>query len=291
MKPCSVLIWVITTGAFAQSALQFDAASLRPAADQSGSIFRTVTRGGPGTKDPGRLEYRSVQLKWLLIKAYGGSQFNVDAPAWMEKQSYDINATMPPDTTKEQFEQMLQNLLTERFAMKLHHENRDVAGYRLVVGKNGAKIKESGPEAANAHAPGERGTKPLQFDQDGQPMLMPGVTMAVLGRSRTVLGRQPISALVLQLTRLLEKPVVDATGLTGQYDIVLDYSPEGLGGTAAAPLPPGQAPRADSPLAPEEAKPSLFAALQDQLGLRLDSTKVPFDVVVIDAANRTPSGN
>jgi len=286
----SALCFLIGTGAFGQPSLEFEAASIRPAADQSDNILGTVTRGGPGSSDPERLTYRKVRFKVLLMKACGKvkTPFAVEGPAWMEKEAYDINATIPPGTTEEQFEQMLQNLLAERFGLKLHHENRQVQGYELVVAKNGPKFKESDlslPEGPR---------KPLSLDNNGLSVLPHGRPASVVGPGMMAFGQQPVSALVDQLSNLLEHPVIDRTGLTGKYDMVMSYSPEGLGGIAAlarSPSPGAAAAPDGSPGPPALSAPSIFNALQDQLGLRLEKKAMPFDVIVVDGANRTPSAN
>src|SRR5579872_4136200 len=104
----------------------FDAASVKPAEppkpDAHGRILMSGPSGGPGTKDPGRIRYPFMSLKNLLMNAFDVKGFQIVGPAWLDMERFDITATMPPQTTKEQFRVMLQNLLAERFKMQFHRE-------------------------------------------------------------------------------------------------------------------------------------------------------------------------
>lgn len=129
---------------------QFDAASVK-VFDQQGST-PIGKRGGPGTSDPGRITFGRTPLMPLLTKAYGVEADQISGPAWMSDfmgpNLYSITATMSPDTTIEQFQVMLQNLLLERFQMKVHHETRNFPGYELTVAPGGPKLKETAQGAA-----------------------------------------------------------------------------------------------------------------------------------------------
>ena len=98
--------------------------------------------GGPGSSDPGRIHYPIVSLKELLRRAYE-SYFEIKGPGWLDSEVVAVDATMPPDTTKEQFREMLGNLIVDRFNLKYHVEAKEIAGDSLVVAKGGLKIKES----------------------------------------------------------------------------------------------------------------------------------------------------
>jgi uncharacterized protein (TIGR03435 family) len=126
--------------------LTFEVASIKPSEtptpDAGGRVLIRGPRGGPGTKDPGRIEYPFMPLKSILMTAYDMKNYQIVGPGWLDSEHFDINATMPPDTTKEQFQVMLQNLLLERFKMSLHREKKESATYSLEVVKPG-KLKES----------------------------------------------------------------------------------------------------------------------------------------------------
>src|SRR5258707_8958344 len=108
----------------------FDAASVKPAIPPTpngrGMIMFRGPSGGPGTKDPGRINSPNMSLKNLLMNAYDVKTFQIAGPAWLDTERFEITATMPPDTTKEQFRVMWQNLLIERFKMVMHKETRDL---------------------------------------------------------------------------------------------------------------------------------------------------------------------
>ena len=134
----------------ADSNVTFEAASVKPAGPfvpgEMGSM-----RGGPGSGDPGRITSARATLSDLLARAYDVWLDQISGPAWLNDRSayaYRIDATLPPKTTMEQFRLMLQNLLAERFHLRLHHETKTRPGYELVVASGGPKLKESAPGAA-----------------------------------------------------------------------------------------------------------------------------------------------
>ena len=142
---------MIAFAAFAQTpapgpSLTFDVASIRPAQlpkpDAQGRIFMRGPSGGPGTKDPGRINYPYTTLKSILMTAYNVKNYQISGPGWLDSEHFDITATMPPETTREQFQIMLQNLLRDRFQMVIHREKKELPLYSLVVTKAG-KLKES----------------------------------------------------------------------------------------------------------------------------------------------------
>src|ERR1700681_1519458 len=110
----AVLTCCLAYGQTVDKSLTFDAASVKPASppvpDGRGRIMMMGPTGGPGTKDPGRIRYPNMSLKNLLMNAYDVKNFQIAGPAWLDTERFDIPATMPPDTTKEQFRVMLQNL-------------------------------------------------------------------------------------------------------------------------------------------------------------------------------------
>ena len=155
---------------------------------------------------------------------------------------------------------MIQKLLTDRVQLKFHREKRDSNVYVLTVGKTGIKFSKS----VDPNGPSGRFF--------GPPPMTLRVTNATMGDVASVIQ-----------TGVLDKPVVDQTGLTEKYDFMLKFTPEqgqmlGLGGA-----PPPQPDNADAP-------PDIFTAMQQQLGLKLESTKAPADVIVIDHIER-PSEN
>ena len=153
--------------AFAQSTgnpPSFEVASVKPAAPMTDGRIRVMTRGGPGTPDPGQITYSNVSIKNVMTTAYNVKGYQISGPDWLDSLRFDITAKVPPGTTKEQFQLMLQNLLAERFKLTLHHQSKDLPIYALVVAKGGPKLKESvdDPNAATPGGPnaGRTGRRP-----------------------------------------------------------------------------------------------------------------------------------
>jgi len=293
--------------AFGQAAenLTFEVASVKPAAPpESGGRMFMGGRGGPGTPDPGRITWTNATLKILLTIAYDVKNYQVNGPAWIDTERYDIIAKVPDGATKEQVNVMWQNLLKERFGMVLHHESKEFQVSELVVAKGGAKLKETeldpnAPPLAPPPPPsGPPG--PPKLDKNGFPeMNGPGLMIMIqpgaAGGPVAHMGAraQPISGLATMLGNQLNRPVVDKTGLTGKYDFNLEYTPDMNGLPGLPPPPPGLAGPAPAPPPTEASAPgsNLAAAIEQQLGLRLVSGKAKLDVVVVDKAEKTPSEN
>ena len=274
----------------------FDAASLKPAG--TAFIPGVGLKGGPGTDDPGRISYGKVYLPELVTTAWSVEEYQVAGPAWLTPgpdQLYALTATMPPDTTKDQFHLMLQNLLIERFHMRVHHETRTLSGYELVVAPSGPKLKET---TQDPDAPPGRitGVAP-----DGFPLMSPGRgVMAVMAKDGVHFKAQActIEAFLGRLQGFISQTVepgfrgsvVDKTGLTGRYDFALKFGGRNApGGGRSVAIPGDSGPNTvDDP----DGLPGLFAALEKQLGLKLVRIKkAPVDMLVIDYMDRVPTPN
>jgi uncharacterized protein (TIGR03435 family) len=246
-------------------------------------------RGGPGTADPGRISYSNITLESLLIAAYGADckiQEDCDqivGPAWLRSSRYDIDAKMPADTTAEQFRTMLQNLLAERFHMTVHHETRDLPGYALTLAKGGSKLAASPVAEAGT---GDLAGPLAKFGAPGEygKLLRPGfLVFPYKGTRSTALhavGRErSVADITKLLSELMNAHVVDKTGLTGAYDFTIDWVPDGVTMIQEADGPAIEPPH------------GIPAAIEDQLGLKLTSTKVALDIVIVDGADRVPAVN
>ena len=267
----------------------FDAASVKAARLPAEATW--MTRGGPGTKDPGRITYAGVPMRSIVMTAYGLAHgYEISCPAWMESLAFDIVATFPPGTSREQFQGMFRRLLAERFGMKLHLETREVPGYELILARGGSKLKApeiaSSPPPDGVDAGDGRIVRPAYNDKKGLPELPPGrntlATFAIFagGGVRISARMQSLPDIAEYLVRQRrtyfqeERPIVDRTGLTGKYDFNLDFARPGA-----------------SPAASEEPESEFSIALEEQLGLRLVPRKVPVSVLVVDRAERIPTEN
>ena len=281
-----MVLMLLGVVACAQTTPELEVASVRRAAPETGPDRTSSLRGGPGTSDPGRVTFSNVTLKQVLLRTQKLRAFQLSVPAWFDTEHYDIAAKVSAGTTDDQFAIMIQNLLVQRFGLKLHHETREFSAYDLVVAKGGPKLQQS--DRSVAQAPRRPGN--TAADADGFPVLRAGsrdlISSTIEGHVRLSASHQPIASLVNMLNNQLGRPVRDKTGLTGTYDFKLDYSMEGL----VSRKQRGGLPALSSPDSGDGA-PSIFTALQQRLGLKLVQTRSPFDVLVVDHAEKLPTEN
>jgi uncharacterized protein (TIGR03435 family) len=325
----AALALFLTGGAGAQAAdssLTFEVATVKPASlPTSGDgqhVIRMGAQGGPGTNDPSQISYSFLSLRNLLMQAFRVRTYQIQGPAWLDSERFDIVAKVPAGATKDDVSVMLQNLLKERFQLAFHRETKEQPVYALVAGKGAPKMKLSEDQSDPSAAAPEGGTAPapppdpgrLKIGKDGMPELPPGVRrpgirmMALMSPAgmhvRLNAERQTMTQLADSLSNQADRPVVDMTGLTQRYDFTLDFAPDqaammakmgALAGAMPPPLPggagagPGDAgPRLG---APETDAATVFVAVQEQLGLKLEPKKAPADLLVIDHLEKTPSEN
>jgi uncharacterized protein (TIGR03435 family) len=206
------------------------------------------------------------------MEAFKVKMEQIEGPSWLETDCIEISAKIPEGAGKDQLPAMLQALLTERFKLVAHKEDRPRSEYALVVDKGGPKFKEDDP-------------KTNFMGKDARP----GLTLyGAFGHGR-LKGVMTMAKLVSNLSTQGYGPVQDATGLAGSYDIDLTWAPDkafepgAVDATASAATPPG----ADIP-APEA---HLFTALQESLGLKLERHNMQVQFVVIDHIERIPTEN
>jgi uncharacterized protein (TIGR03435 family) len=222
-------------------------------------------RGGYGFR--GRdVTTTNVTVNWMIKLAYNMHARQITGgPSWLDTAKYDTvgRPDTPGQPSRDQMKLMIQGLLADRFQLKFHIEKRELPVYAMIVLKTGTKLTASAGDP-NAF-PG------IGFNQG------PGV-LSLMGRNTTLDG----VANALQ-SNVLDKPVVNQTGLTGRYDFVLRFTPDADQLANFGGLAPGNS-------ADPETPPDIFAAFQQQLGLKLESTRAFVDVMVIDKIER-PSEN
>ena len=246
----------------------FEVASVKP--NKSGD--QRVMMQLPPT---GRLTATNISLRLLLRQAYDVQDFQiVGGPNWLNSDRFDIVAKAPEGmTSPEQIRPMLRALLADRFKLVAHNETREMPIYSLVPARSDGRL---GPRLSVAKVDcqsrqtARRGGPPPAPPQPGQPI----ECGAMMGPGNLNVGGMPMSELARSLSPLVGRIVIDKTGLNGRYDFQMTYAPEGRG---FGPAPGGGEP---PPVDPNT--PSLFTALQEQLGLKLESERAPVDVVVID---------
>jgi uncharacterized protein (TIGR03435 family) len=268
----------------------FEVASIKPSGPAVVGSY-TSLKGGPGSADPSQISYSRVALKQMILLAYSIKDYQLFGPDWLETERYDVKATIPPNTSKDQFVEMLQSMLEERFGLVVHRESRQVSIYQLIVAKNGPKLTRCElPSHAPAPAPPPAA--------DDFPALPPGDGPAMRGslrngRNRVIARMMTMQSLAGFLENQVGRPVVDKTGLSGGYDIRLDFSTAGLGGQIYLIFAQAAAEKRVQGLPPEQddGGPTLFAALEQQFGLKMQPAKAAFSVVVVDRINRVTTGN
>jgi uncharacterized protein (TIGR03435 family) len=264
----------------------FEVASVRPAppVPPTGGVYFGPARGGPGTPDPGQITWSYATLKAMLLTAFDAKNYEISGPAWLDTERYDVIAKVAAGATQAQVNLMWQNLLAERFGLRVHHEPKEFQVQELVVGKGGSKLTETSWDPATPLPLGPPQRK------NGE-LISPGVVATIFPEAagahvHTVAKAQPVSKLTETLSNTLGHPVLDKTRLTGKYDYTLDYAMS-VNGLQLPPSPSGAAPGNDA----SEPRPDLAAAVQQQLGLALVAGKAKLDVVVIDNVNKIPTEN
>jgi uncharacterized protein (TIGR03435 family) len=246
---------------------KFEVASIKPAKPGARGTYISNKPGG-------RFTVMNMSTKDLIILAYSIQPFQLSGgPSWLNSDRYDIEAkpehpvNVKPGMSYDQLQnafdeqmQRLQSLLKDRCKLTFHRETKEAPVYALVIAKSGPKI----PAAQTA---------------DKTPRLSIGMGQ--------LSGKQvPISELAKSLSRQLGRVVIDKTNLQGNYDFTLKWTPEERSPQALGPAPMGK----DAPPPPDPNGPSLFTALQEQLGLKLESQKGPVEILVIDHVEK-PSEN
>jgi uncharacterized protein (TIGR03435 family) len=235
--------------------------------------------GGPGTEDPERINYRGVTLNALVARAYNVKSFQISGPGWLTTEQYEILAKVPRATDIGALKLMLQQLLGERFQLSLHREVKVMPVYRLTVAKSGPNLKSSVEElptyeddAARMAAVRERSRAMMEASKAEVKRLDPGQNGAGFS-----LFRATVADLAQKLSSKLDRPVVDTTQLNGRYNFKLTWIED----TAHSPA-------TDSGARPG---PALFTAIGEQLGLKLESGRQEFQVLIIDKALKIPTSN
>jgi uncharacterized protein (TIGR03435 family) len=254
----------------------FEAVSIKPAVPRA----RAKMEGGPGTADPGRIDY-TINLQSLVMAAYHVGSLQLSAPSWLDTKTFEVVAKLPPATTGIQLREMLQSMLSERFHLTVHTEHRVMPTYTLTVAKNGPTLKEA---AEKNHSDTADGFDPLpagppnelELDREGYPIVPPseGAWLVVLhsGRARTHQLSASMRDLAALLSNQLSRPVIDETDLTGRYEFTLSWSDS-------------------SPAQIADPGPDLLSAVRQQLGLQLQTSRSSLDVLVVDEIDKDPTEN
>jgi uncharacterized protein (TIGR03435 family) len=247
---------------------EFEAASIKPAkpGDDRGPTFNFTPGGG--------LTVTNGTLKGLIEAAYDMRDFQISGgPAWLDSARYDLIAKSAPDSAETpistspsaspnrtaETRTRLQILLAQRFQLRIRRDTRELPLYLLAQGKNGSRLLPS----------------------DGSSTAAEGAPAGVQRSCGQMTGTKTSMAnLAVMLERQLDRPVEDRTGLSGKYTFHIEWTPD----AGPCPVPPDAANTGAPIRSPEH--PSIFTALQEQLGLKLESAKGPVEVIVVDRAEK-----
>ena len=279
--------------ASAHTTLRFDVLSVKlsvPSADPLEHRLLRITT-------PDRVRYLGINLKDLMMTAYGLEEHQVIAPDWMNTTDVDIEATMGVGTTAAQLRVMFQNLLADRFKLTFHWGTKELPRYSILVGRGGPKMRESAdvPSSADgAPRPGVGG--PPKLDADGFPIYPQGAyrdgvgTFRINGRSQLHAQRATMQDLAKELSLKLQlaAPVTDETGLTAKFNFTLKFATPGWNGRFIDFPELGISASAYEAMEP---LPELAVALESQLGLKLEKKRAPVDVFVVERLEKTPTAN
>lgn len=257
--------------AYSQTQPSFAVASIKPSnsADQR-PLFKIL---------PEQVTASNVSVKRLIEIAYNIKDFQISGgPSWMDSALFDVNAKPEGTAKPDQLMPMLQSLLAERFKLIVRHDTKELPVYALVVAKNGPKFKDA--HESDPNIPELNGRTDL-------PAIGSRMRVNIIRRGRLTTQGSDMATLSSQLSRFLGRSVVDKTGLKGSYDLKLEWVPDEnqVANFQAIGVPEGAgAPPADWP------GPTLFTALEEQLGLKIDSQKGSVEVLVVERVEK-PSVN
>jgi len=275
-----------TAWAQAQDKLQFDVASVRASGDRPAGTVNVGVR-----MDGSQMHVEALTLRDYIGIAYRIPITRISGPDWVTKQRYDISATIPNGVPASKIPEMMQALLADRFQLKLHHEQKEFAVYALAVGKGPLNIRESESKDDSA---GQKGTTTVSGGGSIAGVhvdLDHGASWSFVP-NRFEAKKLTMAQLAQNLERFSDRPIVDMTGLKGQYDLAFDIQPEDY-----RPLLIRSAIAAGEVMSPralhllDESSPSALADAVAQTGLRLEQRTAMLDVIVVDDALKAPTEN
>ena len=263
---CVVLIWCGI--AFSQqppAKPTFEVATIKPLDPNSSPLVGM-------SADPSIVRYGNLTLRDAIRGAYKVRDFQIVGPDWMSTARFNVDAKLPPGSSTDQIPEMFQALLEERFGLTWRREPKEMEVYALLVGKDGPKLKT--PET-------KTGNQPMAMGTDGKPRPLVGFG----GSASAVTVTAPNASLLTLVgvtSRFTKRPIVDETGIEGQYDFTLTFVPEELTSLPGA--------RPDSPARESDPVPFLADAVK-KYGLRIETRKGPVEMFVITHIDRMPTDN
>ena len=277
----------------ASSRPEFEVASIKLAAPVDAASGARVHVGMQ--IDGAQVHATYFSLKDYIRIAYRVKDYQVIGPDWISTQRYDIHATLPAGASRDQVLEMFQTLLEQRFQLKMHRGTKEFPVYAIVVAKDGAsKLKESPLEPEVVDANGRKAPVDVQGSggRDGTTVKFGRGAYYTFGDNKLEAHKLTMQLLADTLSRYVERPVVDMTGLEGTYDAKLEFTPEDYrvllirsAINAGVTLPPEAL-----MLLQGASDESIFKGLQTA-GLKLEQRKAPIEVILVDSITKTPIEN
>jgi uncharacterized protein (TIGR03435 family) len=254
MKPTMAATFLLLCASRVAAQPQFEVAQIKPSQPAPGRAWERITA------DPGRLTASGVTLKQLIFEAYDMPYYRIfGGPSWLESEYYDLEAKAGSPVDRGQLKLMLRGLLADRFKLTLHRETKELRAYVLTVAKNGPKLHA----AQETDSSSDQKSLVERFHCD----LTEFANLLSLRLNMPMTENQDPTAPVRSIG--VPPPVIDKTGIQGVFDIRVELKPDAGADTFIA----------------------WQRALQDQLGLKLESQKGPVEVLVIDHAEKAPAEN
>jgi uncharacterized protein (TIGR03435 family) len=270
----------------APSNLQFEVASVRP------SQPSPTDRVDIGLHLNGaQVRINTFPMREYIARAYRVKPYQVTGPDWIISEKYDVNAKLPDGATADQIPEMLQKLLEERFQLKVHREKKELPVYVLSVGKAPLKIQPTAPDASDTARKGELNVA-ASGSAAGVAVDLGNGAYYNFANGKFELHKVSMELLARSLERYVDRPILDSTGLAGNYDVMLNVTPEDaqtmmirVGVNSGVSLPPQVI------QAMENGSIASLLDAFEKLGLKMEARKAPVDVIVVDQGSKTPTAN
>ena len=272
--------------AFAQDKpAAFEVASIRQVDDPAGVRIGFQATGS-------QVRVAGMSLKDLLIVAYGVKPQQIEGPEWIGQLRFSINATIPEGVPGAKIPEMLRTLLADRFQVKQHRETKELPVYVLGVAKSGARLTEAASDPNAPAAPPDTVNVTGGGNSSGAGVNLGGGRSFNMADNQIQIRGMTMRDISETLTRFVDRPVVDQTGLTKAYDVSMELTPDEFNVlrvraavNAGVPLPPQALRILDN------ASPDTLSGPLAKYGLTFDARRAPLEVLVVESASKTPTEN
>ena len=288
MKLISAFLPVLTSVAVMAQTPQFEVASIRP------SSASATDRVNVGVHiDGAQITVNYFSLKDMIRMAYSVKDYQVTGADFLASDRFDVAAKIPAGSKPDELRDMMKALLAERFQLKIHHDTKDFPVFALVIAKGGLKIQELPPDAESSEEAAKAPVNVTASGGRGGVNVNYGHGSSFTFADNKLVGKKLTMANFAEtLARFEEKPVVDMTGLKGNYDIELAFTPEDYTAmlirsaiVAGVTMPP------EALKAMQSASGDSIAMALEKVGLKMESRKAPLEVIVVDHSLKLPTEN